>query len=310
MQSEVTFARESALRTRFGATAMLLVAAIIWGFTFVVQKWVTQAGVTVSALTFTGVRFVLGAVVVVPLVRIEWRQATRAVTRGEWWGFALCGVFLFLASWLQQVGITHTSVSNAGFFTGIYVVLIPFLSWLWFRHRPHAMVWPAVALTMLGIWLLNGGSLTQFSTGDLWVIACSVFWALQITCVGVYAMRSGRPLLLACVQFATAGVIGVVPALWVSPQEFMQLHGIWRELLWTGVMSAGVAFTLQVVAQRHLQPAVAAIIMGSEMLFAALAGRLFLAEQLDRLQWLGGALIFLAIIAVEAIPQMNLYKDR
>jgi drug/metabolite transporter (DMT)-like permease len=215
----------------------------------------------------------------------------------------LCGVLLFLASWTQQQGIALTSVANAGFFTGIYVVLIPLFSWLLLRQRPHLLIWPAVMLTVLGIALLNGGTLTRFQQGDIWVLVCSVFWSGQIMLVGYLASMTGRPVTLAWWQFLTTGVLGVMATQWVAPIEWLQIMATWRELLWSGVMSVGVAFTLQAVAQRHSPPAVAAVIMSSEMLFAALAGAWLLGERLSLMQLLGGALIFLAIVVVEVLPQ-------
>jgi drug/metabolite transporter (DMT)-like permease len=291
--------------SRFTATLLLLFTALIWGFTFVVQKWAATGSTGMPALAFTGVRFLLGALATTPLMLWEAKRCTTAVAHAQLGGFMVCGVMLFLASWTQQLGIELTSVSNAGFFTGIYVVLTPFAGWMMFKLKPHVLVWPGMAVTTLGIWMLNDGTLTAFSTGDLWVILCSIFWALQITLVGVYAARSGRPLTMAWVQFMAAGVTGTALAAVFTPHDFAYAPYIWRELLWASVMSVGVAFTLQVIAQRHLQPAVAAIIMGSEMVFAAISGAIFLDERMSTLQVMGGALIFAAILLVEAVPRMR-----
>jgi drug/metabolite transporter (DMT)-like permease len=291
--------------SRITATLLILLAATIWGFTFVVQKWATLGESALAPLTFTGLRFLLGAAVITPLTMLETRRHVAPVLTSHRLGFIACGVMLFLGSWLQQRGIVQTSVSNAGFFTGIYVVITPFVSWALFRLKPHALIWPAVAAATGGICLLNGGSLSHFDAGDLSVIASSVFWALQITLVGVFAMRSARPLLLAWVQFVVAGLLGMMLAVLFTSDTLTRMYNAWPELLWAGGMSVGVAFTLQVIAQRHVQPAVAAVIMGSEMLFAALAGALFLHERLSVSQLWGGGLIFIAIVLAEAVPQLE-----
>lgn len=290
--------------SRLSATLLLLLTTMIWGFTFVVQKWVTSSDIHIDAMTFTAVRFVIGALVVTPLMWRERRNAApiRALHR---LGFVACGLVLLIGSWMQQYGLAGTSVSNAGFFTGIYVSYVPFLAWLLFRVRPHPLIWPALVGIVVGIWLLNGGTLTRIGAGDRWILISSVLWGLHVTLVGVLAAASSRPLALAWTQFTVAGIFGIAAALAFGSPSLLALRANWAGVLWSGAMSVGVAFTLQVIAQRHVEPAVAAIVLGSEIVFTALAGAIFLHERLTPTQLLGGLLIFLAIIAVEAIPQFS-----
>jgi drug/metabolite transporter (DMT)-like permease len=291
--------------SRLSATLLLLLSTVIWGFTFVVQKWAATGPQSLDALSFTGLRFLVGTLVVTPFMLRERRASAQPLAPMAWLAFAGCGLLLLTGSCLQQRGMAETSVSNAGFFTGIYVALVPFLSWWLFRNRPHAVIWPALAAMIAGIWLLNGSTLTRFGSGDVWVLASTLFWALHVTVVGPLAAKWRSALTLAWTQFLVAGILGTGAAVVVQHPQLTAIGGVWKELLWAGGVSVGIAFTLQVVAQRYVQPAVAAIVLGSEIVFTALAGALFLGERLTALQLSGGALIACAIFAVEALPQLS-----
>lgn len=300
--------------SRLRANLTLLLAAMIWGSTFVVQK-IAFMGETGEAdmggnagagpLVFTGARFLLGALVVMPLALRERRRAPRPLTRGDMLGFVLCGLALFTGSFTQQIGIIYTSVTNAGFLTGLYVPMVPVLALLLFRHWPHWAVWPAAVGCVAGTYLLNGGTLTKFAEGDLWVLGGAVFWALHVTFVGIFVSRCHRPLALACMQFFTVGVVGIAAGLVIEQPSLTAFGDIAFEVVWAGVMSVGIAFTLQVIGQRHTHPAAAAIILSSEMMFAALSGAVFLGERLGPGQLGGGAFILASILVVELIPYLR-----
>lgn len=187
---------------RLIADLTLLLTAILWGSTFVVQKlaFVDDTGAvatgddTLGVLAFTGSRFILGALVILPLALRERARAPMVTARGDRWGFVLCGVLLFVGSYTQQVGIIHTSVTNAGFLTALYVPMVPVLALILFRTLPHWAVWPGAVGCTLGTWFLNGGRLDGFSEGDLWVIGSALFWALHVIAVGTFVGRSSRPL--------------------------------------------------------------------------------------------------------------------
>lgn len=296
--------------SRLQANLTLLLAAMIWGSTFVVQKIAfmgedgggADADAAVGPFAFTGARFVLGAMVVLPWALRENRRAARPLDRWDALGFVLCGCALFAGSVTQQIGIIHTSVTNAGFLTGLYVPMVPVLALLLFRHWPHWAVWPAAVGCVAGTYLLNGGTLTRFAVGDLWVLGGAVFWALHVTLVGIFVTRCQRPLALACIQFLAAGIAGVTAGMAAEQPSLAAFASVGFEVLWAGVMSVGIAFTLQVIGQRHTHPAAAAIILSSEMLFAALSGAIFLGERLGPAQLGGGLLILACIIAVELAP--------
>src|SRR5690606_29306838 len=207
-------------------------------------------------------------------------------------------------------GLTATSVTNAGFLTGLYVVLTPLLGLIAFREQPHLATWPAAATALLGIWLLGGGGLTALTWGDGLMIACAVFWALHVGLIGRVGASSGRPLTLSVYQFALVGVLALIPGLATEPLSLAALQGAAFELFYTSVISGGLAFTLQAVGQRWTRASDAAILLSSEALFAALFAALLLGERLTPMGLVGCALIFLAILAVQLVPLFGTLRRR
>jgi len=288
-------------RTR--ANTLLLFAAFIWGTTFVAQSLGMAA---VGPFTFTAVRFLIGSLIIVPLAVREYRRLRGSgvvLTRRDLASWCGLGVVLFLGVNCQQIGLMTTTVSNAGFLTALYVPLVPMLSWLLYRERLHPMVWPAVAGSLIGTFLLSGGKFSALTVGDYWVLLSTVFWGFHVLWVGRFAAKKGAPVLVALTQFVVCGVLSLVPML---AQETVTASGLWQAtpaILYGGVLSVGIAYTLQVVAQSHSRPADAAILLSSELLFAAVAGAICLGEKLNVIQLAGGALIFACILAVQLLPQ-------
>lgn len=284
------------------ANGLLLVAALIWGTAFVAQ----QTGMRdVGPLAFTGSRFLFGALVVLPLALWEMRRLLRRGVHfdGADLGVAcLLGVVLFLGAALQQVGIKGTTVSNAGFLTALYVPMVPLGSALLLRERMHWSVWPASAGCLAGTWMLGGGALAALSDGDLWVIASAFFWAGHVMAVGRVAARKGAPITVAFLQFVVCGVLGMAAGVLSEPLTTADLARAMPSIAYAGVLSVGLGFTLQVVAQRHTLAADAAILLSCETLFAALAARLVLGETMSALQVTGGSLIFGSVLAVQLLP--------
>lgn len=288
--------------SRMTANALMLLTAFIWGTTFVAQ----QLGMnSVGPLTYTGARFLIGATVVLPLAWREWQRLTAAgvrITGLDLAKYAGLGVLLFLGAVFQQIGIAGTSVSNSGFLTALYVPLVPILGWMLGHPKPHWAVWPAIAASLIGTFMLSGGHLDALNHGDYWVILSTLFWAGHVLFVGVVAAEKGAPIVLACVQFIVCGLLACAAA---PMMEVVTISGL-RDALWAilygGLLSVGIAFTLQVVAQRHTPAADAALLLSSEILFAALAGAIYLGERLTPLQLAGGALIFTAMVAVQLVP--------
>ena len=293
--------------TRTQANAVMLTVAVIWGLAFVPQAW---GMADMGPMAFTGLRFALGALVVAPLAWREHRQAASgeaaapgpALPGGLWLWMAALGVLIFAGAGMQQMGLLSTSVTNAGFLTGLYVPLVPILGWWFFKRAPHPVVWPAALGCLLGTWLLAGAKQVDIAAGDWWVIASCIPWALHITLVGWVAERWNAPYRLACVQFAVCAVLGMATAWWLEPLSWAAIQAAAGAIAYTGLISVGVGYTAQVVAQRYTHPADAAIILSSETVFAALFGALLMGDRLSVLGWAGCSLILMCIVAAQWLP--------
>lgn len=296
--------------TRLQANLLLTVVALIWGSAFVAQS---QGMASVGPLLFTGVRFLIGAAVVLPLALLEWRRLGRQgrpLVREDALHIAGLGLLMTLGAVMQQVGIQFTSVTNAGFLTAVYVPLVPVLAWLLLRHVAHWSVWPAAVGCLVGAFLLSGAHELRIGWGDLWVLGSAVPWALHVLMVGRWADRMGAPFLVAAGQFAVCGLLSLLAALLTEPVGAAALQAAAGPILYTGVLSVGVAFTAQVVAQRYAHAADAAILLSSETLFAAAFGYLLLGERLSGPGLLGCGLMLGCILLVQLMPLVGTLKRR
>ena len=290
--------------TRTQANFLLLAVALVWGSAFVAQA---QGMAGVEPFTFTGVRFLLGVCIVSPFAWRDWRQVSRRPQRDgrrDTQGIVALGLLLALGATFQQIGIKSTTVTNAGFLTALYVPLVPMISWLIQRDRPHWSVWPTSLGCLIGTWMLSGAGTVDLGVGDAWVIASSLFWALHVFFVGRIADRIAAPFLVACGQFF---VCGVACLLWAGLTETITLEGIRQAavpIAYTGIVSVGFAYTGQVVGQRYAAAADAAVIMSAETLFAAFFGFLLMGDRLTPTGLAGCALIFACVIAVQMMPLM------
>lgn len=289
------------------ANLLLLLAGAIWGFGFLAQK---NAMEDIGPMLFVGFRFGLAAVAVLPLAIREIRKAPAGQKPSGKWGirFAGLGVVFFAGMALQQIGLQTTTITNAGFLTTLYVVLVPLLSLLFFREHPPKLIWVFACLSVLGVYLLSSGDLSSLTTGDLFVLAGAFVWAFHVILIGRMSAASNLPYTMAAVQFFVCGLLGFAGQfLWSavqSDQLFPSLEQITRaapEILYAGLFSGALAFTLQAVAQRYTLPSVAAILMASESLFAAVLGATVLNERLNGLGYTGCAIIFGTIVATEIL---------
>lgn len=287
------------------ANLLLLLAGAIWGMGFVAQSTAMDA---IGPFLFIGLRFLVASIVVAPFAIHEMRAATTPVSRSSRRGFVAIGVTLFVGMALQQVGLLTTSVTNSGFLTGLYVIFTPVITLLVLRLKPHVLVWPAVLMTFAGIWLLAGGQAAPLNSGDYLTIGCAVLWAIQLILVGRFASESNRPYTLSLSQFVITAFFGLAIALAIEPLDLAAITTALPEILFAGVFASGIAFTLQVVAQRYTTAPQAAIFLSTESLFAALFGAIVLGEIILPIGYLGGLLIFLAILLVEIGPTMMARK--
>lgn len=288
---------------RLHANMILLLAALIWGVTFSVQS---MAMAHIGPAYYTGLRFVLGALMVLPLAVWQARKMHREsgwrLSRTEWLGMLATGTALYFAAWLQQVGIKGTTVANAGFLTALYVPLTPILVLLVLRRSPHPAVWPAAAACVAGAYLMAGGAMDVMREGDVWVVAGAVFWAIHILLVGWITQRTGAPFVVATAQFAVCGVLGMIWGLGSEELTYPSIMGALPMILFGGLFATAVGYTCQVVGQRHTPSADAAVILSAETVFAAIAGAILLGERFGGLEVAGGLLILAGVLAVELLP--------
>ena len=277
---------------------MLLLTAFLWGSTFVAQK----AGTAVGPLTYNGVRSVIGALVLVPVIVVlrkkkaaGGRQAAAAARGKLLLGGVLCGLALFTASMLQQTGISYTTAGKAGFITALYAVLVPVLSVI-IGKKIRPLIWLCVAIGVAGLYLLcmEPGK-WSLQSGDLMILGCAVVFAVHILIIDHFAPQV-EPVEMACIQFAVVGVLGCIGMLiWEKPSLELVLAN-WLPIAYAGVLSSGVAYTLQMVALKHADPTEASLIMCLEAVFSVLTGALVLHETMTGRAAVGCVLIFAAVV--------------
>jgi drug/metabolite transporter (DMT)-like permease len=286
--------------SRLGADGLLLATAFLWGVTFVAQK---NAAATMPALAFVAARFAVSAAVLAPLALWEFRRKPHRPSRDEWRLALAIGLTLFFGTTLQQAGIETTSATNAGFLTACYVVLTPFVVWALTGARPRAIVVAAGLVSLIGAWLLaTGGGFGPPNVGDGLVLLADFAWATGIALTPIFLARSGRPLLLAFVQYAVcAGLAALCSAVFESTSAGA-LAETAPTILFAGVVSGAIAYTMQIFAQAHTPAAEAALILALESVFAALAGALLLGERLTAIGAVGCALILAGAVASEVGP--------
>ena len=288
-------------------TLLLLLAAAIWGFAFVAQR----AGMAhVGPFTFNAVRFALGTLSLLPLLALErrrWADPAGAGSaredarvdagpdaRGLVTGGALAGLVLFSGASLQQVGIVHTTAGKAGFITGLYVVLVPLLGLLW-RQRTGAGTWAGALLATIGLYLLSVTGTFRMGRGDLLVLVSAFFWAGHVLLIGRLTRRLPA-ISLAAGQFTVCALLSLATALLL---EHIDPDAILRAaipILYGGLASVGVAYTLQVLAQRRAPAGHAALVLSLEAVFAVLGGMLLLGETLSARGLVGCALMLAGML--------------
>jgi len=284
------------------ANALLLLAAAIWGFAFVAQR----VGMNyVGPFTFTGVRFALGSVALLPLLAARRRRSTERLSwRVLLPGGLIAGVVLFAGASCQQIGIVTTTAGKAGFITGLYVVLVPLMGLLQ-RQRTGMGAWIGAILAVVGLYFLTMPAdlselrLTAMTSGDLWVLLGAFFWALHVHILARLTQRV-EALPIAVLQFAVTAILSSIVALLLETPTLPGLRDAVWAILYGGLLSVGVAYTLQVVAQRDARPAHAAIILSLEAVFAVIGGALLLDEMLT-LRGLAGCILMLAGMLVSQL---------
>jgi drug/metabolite transporter (DMT)-like permease len=285
---------------RWRADLALLIVAMIWGSAFVVQR---VAGRSMDPFTFNGLRFLLGGLLLLPFtgfLKRDRKAATHTPTgqKNYWLVYVpLAGMLLFAAAGLQQAGLETTTAGNAGFITSLYVVIVPLLLAIFWRQRVRWTGWMAAGVAVVGSLLLSTGGEFHLAPGDALELAGAVLWALHVILVG-QAMRRLEVLPFSAGQYLVAGLLNLVVSL-LSRQSWTGLAEAWWTVLYIGVLSTAIGYTLQVYGQKTAPAADAAILLSMEAVFAALTGYILLNEELTPIQIIGCALILGAILLAQ-----------
>lgn len=288
-------------KKQFRSSLLLLLTAVIWGVAFVAQS----AGMEhVGPFTFNATRSIIGGLVLLPVIFVmdrkksgEEKAAEKANGRILLLGGICCGVALAVASAFQQIGIQYTTVGKAGFITAMYIVIVPLLG-MFFKKKVRLLVWIAVAIAVAGMYLLCMNESFSVGAGDLLVMICALCFAVHILVIDHFSPKVDG-IIMSCIQFFVAGLVSAVPALLFEQPSFPQILAAWMPILYAGAMSSGVGYTLQVVAQKNVNPTLASLIMSLESVVSVLAGWLLLNQQLSSKELLGCALVFCAIVLAQ-----------
>lgn len=293
---------------------LILLAAFIWGTAFLAQK----DGGQIGTFTFNGIRFLIGGTFLLPVIYVldrlrgkksgsdgpETRSGgDKGVPDMSWnktvfIGGICCGVILFIASSLQQYGVLFTTIGKTGFITALYTLIVPVFSVVLGKKVPR-LTWAAVLIGLAGLYLLSMfGESLSISYGDRFIIACAFGFAVQIMCIDHFAPKVD-PVKLSSIEFLTLGVISLFFMFAFEEPSLDKIVSVLPSLLYAGILSSGVAYTLQVVGQQHSEPTQAAIIMCMESVFSLLTGMIVLGERMAMHEYIGAALIFTAVVMAQ-----------
>ncbi|MDO4265943.1 MAG: DMT family transporter [Eubacteriales bacterium] len=278
-------------------TIYLFVTAMIWGAAFVAQS----AGNVMGPFTFNCLRNILGVLVLIPFIRFFYGDLR--IDRLTLTGGILCGFFLFLASNVQQMGLLYTTPGKAGFITASYMILVPIVG-IFFGKRISGRILTAVVLGALGLYFLcipQGEGFSNVNRGDLLCMGCALLFTGHIMCIDHFVPKT-QGVKMSCIQFFTAAVLsGILMLLFETPDAAAVKSGL-VPLLYAGIMSTGVAYSMQIVGQNGVDPSVAALILSLESCFAVLAGWVLMHNAMSTRELAGCALMFGAIILTQ-LPQ-------
>ena len=289
------------------ANLMMLLAASIWGFAFVAQRVGME---TMGPHWFNSLRFFIGVVALTPVVlwmgRVQAKSSTegpKSSTKTLLMGGAVAGLLLFIGATFQQVGLQYTTAGKAGFITGMYIFFVPLIG-LFFRMKTGLGTWLGAAIALWGLYLLSINEDFTLSKGDTLQLICAVAFAVHVLMIGYLASRMDT-VKLSLMQFFVAGLLAMILALYFEQLTWGMIKSTAVPLLFAGVMSTGIGYTLQTIAQQHAHPSHAAIILSSEGVFAVIGGFLLLNEVLPAQGLLGCGLILVGMLMSQLMPRLT-----
>ena len=279
------------------SNVLLLITAIIWGFAFVAQR---SAMEYVGPFTFNAIRFALGGISLIPILLINKRKKssqerifTNSTNKFLVKAGIIAGTILFFGASFQQSGIVYTSAGKAGFITGLYIVIVPIIG-IAFNQKTTTATWLGAIIAVVGLYLLSIQEDFSISLGDLLVLISAVFWSLHVLVISKFSPKTD-PIQLAFFQFMLCSVLSFITAIITEVSTIQSIYNASVPILYAGVVSVGIAYTLQVVAQQDAHPSNAAIIMSLESVFAVLGGWLLLNEYIPLRGLIGCGLMLLGM---------------
>ena len=299
------------MKQQIKSSLILLLTATIWGVAFAAQSVGMEY---IGPFTFNAIRCVLGGLVLIPVILVLKKKKETGAENQEkedkktlWTGGIACGVILCIASNLQQFGIMEASVGKSGFFTALYIVMIPVIG-IFIGKRPGIKLWFCVALAVVGMYLLcmKDGSFT-IERADIMLLLCALAFSFHILVVDYFSPKVDG-VKMSCIQFFVCGVLSAVGMLFTETPDIPNIQAAWLPLLYAGLLSCGVGYTLQIVGQKGINPVIASLIMSLESVISALAGWVILGQVLSPKEILGCVLMFVAIIITQ-IPIGNKKTD-
>lgn len=285
---------------------LLLLTAAIWGVAFVAQSVSMDY---IGGFTFNASRFIIGAIVLIPVILFFGKTSSKTIAvsntssksnRDLIIGGIACGICLCLASNFQQFGIKYTTVGKAGFITACYIVIVPILG-LFLGKKCSRYIWIAVAMSLVGLYLLCITDGFSIGKGDILVLICAFLFSIHILVVDYFSPKTDG-IKLSCIQFLTCGILSAIPALLFEQPDLSAILSAWQPILYAGVMSSGIGYTLQVIGQKDMNPTVASLIMSLESCISVIAGWIILGQQLSSKEIWGCVIMFTAIILAQ-LPQ-------
>ena len=287
------------------SAAELLLTAFIWGVAFVAQS----VGMDyIGPFTFNCVRSLIGGLVLIPLILFLRKRdkakkneiEEKAYKKNTVLGGICCGIFLCAASCFQQFGIMYTTVGKAGFITALYIIIVPILG-IFIGKKIAPIIWGSSVIAVIGFYMLSISGQVSISKGDILVLICAVLFSFHILVIDYFSPK-GDGVIISCIQFLTSGVIcGILMLIFENP-NLSDILAAYLPILYAGVMSCGVAYTLQIVGQKNMDPTVASLILSLESVFSVLAGWVILGQSLTTRELIGCSLVFAAVILAQ-LPQ-------
>jgi len=286
------------MKKQLKGSISLLSATVIWGFAFIAQSVGMEL---IGPFTFQMVRCLLAVAFLIPLAfladlgKCSWRDSCKKWLDPRLWKASVsCGAALFLAASLQQIGLIYTDAGKAGFITAMYIVLTPVVGLFRGRRVPRTTVF-SVVIAVAGLYLISCMGVTQINKGDLFLMGCALAFAVQINCIDHFCENLDG-FRMNCIQALTVAVLSAPFILLTETVDTDNLLNCWGPLVFAGVFSMGLAYTLQIIGQKNIEQTTASLIMSLESVFAALGGWWLLQERMTGIELLGCGLVFAAVV--------------